>query len=76
MAKRIDGLLAIFGALTALLFSSPFAAAYSWGYEPGIQPTWVISLVRALLELFDVNTQEWGYQIYGRIYSFIRVEIL
>ena len=75
MAKRIDGLLAIFAALTALLFSSPFAAAYSWAYEPGVSPPWVNSFVRTFPNLFDFTARARVYQIYGRIYSCIRVEI-
>lgn len=68
--RRLAGLAAFIAALTALLISPPFAAAYFRAY-PGyeVPPFWWSDFLRTFPDLLQFAASPSVYKFYGRMYS-------
>jgi hypothetical protein len=68
--RRLASLAAVLAALTALLISPPFAAAYFRAYPGyGAPPFWWSDFLRTFPDLLQFAAPPSVYQFYGRIYS-------
>lgn len=69
---RLYGFLALLGALSAILVSTPFSLAYfrAYGNSVGEQtPVWLAAFGSAYPSLLDFTGRIQVYQFYGRIYT-------
>ena len=72
--KKNIALLAILGAIIALLISVPFALMYfrAYGFGEGqTPPAYLITFGQAFPGLVDFDQDTRVYQVYGRIYSLV-----